>query len=144
MAFTAHEKIGLRFQEAREAANKTQTDVAEFLHITYQAVSNWERGRTKIDSVSLLKCLLWFNADIYKFLADCDFEIMSRNGSIEDSQERELLNLFYALSAEDKTYLLKYAKDVQALEFARLFFQLSTDEQKLILSAIKGMAKEKK
>lgn len=109
MSMTIHEKIGLRFQEAREAANKTQADVASFLHVTFQAVSNWERGKTKIDSVSLLKCLLWFDADIYKFLADCDFEVMFRYNSIDDGQERELLNCFHALPSEGKSDLLKYA-----------------------------------
>ena len=41
---TQQEKIALRLSEAREAAQKTQSDAAKFLGVTYQAVSNWERG----------------------------------------------------------------------------------------------------
>lgn len=113
MQLTTHEKIANRFAEARENAGKTQADVADFLNVTYQAVSNWERGKTKIDSISLLSCLLWFKVDIYKFLEDCDFEIMARAGSENAIKERELVNMFYSLNTEGKEKLLTHAKDLK-------------------------------
>ena len=75
---TQNEKIALNLIEAREAAGKTQAEAAKFLGKTYQAISNWERGQTKIDSVSLLKLLTFYDVDIYDFMERCDFTIMSR------------------------------------------------------------------
>lgn len=109
MHLTSHEKIALRFSEAREKAGKTQADVADFLNVTFQAVSNWERGRTRIDSVSLLRCLLWFHADIYDFLASCDFEIMQRVHCDEENRERSLLCLFDQLNPTGQKKLLEHA-----------------------------------
>lgn len=75
---TQTEKIALRLAEVREEAGKTQADAAAFLGKTYQAISNWERGHTKIDSVSLLKLLTFYHADIYDFMESCDFVVLRR------------------------------------------------------------------
>lgn len=75
---TEYEKIAQRLVQARESAGKTQADVAKYLGKTYQAISNWERGQSKIDSVSLLKLLSWFEVDVYDFMESCDFVVMDR------------------------------------------------------------------
>ncbi len=109
---TQYEKIGLCFQRARESANRTQAEVAHFLGCTYQAISNWECGRTRIDSVSLLKCLLWFDTDIYEFLESCDFDVMRRYGYGNPAAENQLLAAYRAASDDDRmivdTVLKKY------------------------------------
>lgn len=76
MTVSQHDKIAFQFAEAREAAGKTQADVADFLGVTYQAVSNWEHGRSKIDSVSLLRALQFFGVDVYDFFERCGFDLM--------------------------------------------------------------------
>ena len=46
-------EIGRRIAEARRAAGLTQPDLAEKMGISFQAVSNWERGESMPD-ISLL------------------------------------------------------------------------------------------
>lgn len=75
---TAYERMALELQFARESIGKTQKDAADYLGCTYQAISNWERGKTKIDSVSLLRLLLFYEVDIYDFMEKCGFEEMHR------------------------------------------------------------------
>jgi len=76
---TQQEKIAQRLAEAREAAGKTQADAAKYLGVTYQAISNWERAYSKIDSVSLLKLLSFYDVNVYDFMESCDFVVMNRS-----------------------------------------------------------------
>lgn len=112
MMLSSYEKIANRFAEEREKSGKTQADVAAFLGVTYQAVSNWERGRTKIDSVSLLRCLLWFGTDIYAFLGKCDFQVMQRIDEASAERERSLLRSFYMLDDIGQSKVEDYAADL--------------------------------
>jgi len=47
--------IAIRIKNARKDAKLTQAEVAQRLGITYQAISNYERGVTRIDTDTLLK-----------------------------------------------------------------------------------------
>lgn len=38
------ENIGMRISELRKAKNMTQMELADRMNISFQAVSNWERG----------------------------------------------------------------------------------------------------
>lgn len=73
-----YQDVALRLALAREEANMTQQDAAKYLGVTYQAVSNWERGHSKIDSLSLLKLLVFYEVDIYDFMEKCGFVFMNR------------------------------------------------------------------
>ena len=73
-----YKDIARELSRAREAANMTQQDAANHLGVTYQAVSNWERGYSKIDSVSLLTLLQFYKADIYDFMESCGYVLMGR------------------------------------------------------------------
>ena len=75
---TQQEKIAFQLALARENAGKTQADAAKFLGVTYQAISNWERCHSKIDSVSLLRLLLFYDVNIYDFMESCGFIVMNR------------------------------------------------------------------
>lgn len=105
-------KIALQFAEEREKAQKSQLEVANYLKITAQAVSNWENGRSKIDSVSLLKCLLWFKVDIYEFLGRCDFEIMRAISDGSAEAENKLNDLLTVLNSIGKNKVIDYAEDL--------------------------------
>lgn len=98
MELTQYQKLAHCLIEARSSANKTQADVAKYLGVTYQAVSNWERAQSKIDSVSLLRLLLWLDVDIYDFLDRCGFEVMRKLNSTSPTLEKELLSTFYSLN----------------------------------------------
>lgn len=112
MSYNQYEKIAIRFAEEREYRGKTQAEVAAFLGVTYQAVSNWECGRTKIDSVSLLRCLLWFGTDIYDFLGKCDFHVMQRINDLSADRERALLRSFHELDDIGQSKVEDYAADL--------------------------------
>lgn len=47
--------IAIRLKNARRNCNLTQAEVARRLGITYQAVSNYERGVTRVDTDTLVK-----------------------------------------------------------------------------------------
>ena len=47
--------ISERLKQARILAHKTQKEVADILGMTYQAISNYERGKTKVESDILIK-----------------------------------------------------------------------------------------
>ena len=109
MTHTQYERIGLSFQEARESANKTQEDIAQFLKCTKQTVSRWERGSQKIGSASLMKCLLWFGTNIYRFIEECGYEEMSGYEDGDPEAEKDLLRAYRALDPEGRKKLLEAA-----------------------------------
>lgn len=49
------DEIAIRIKRARKDANMTQAEAAAKLGITYQAISNYERGITRIDTDTLVK-----------------------------------------------------------------------------------------
>ena len=108
---TQQEKIAFRLVEAREKANKTQADAAKFLGKTYQAISNWERNYSKIDSVSLLKLLSFYGVDIYEFMESCDFVVMNRVDGSDwwlSKDAREVADAYSALETiEEKNMIRK-------------------------------------
>ena len=105
-----YEKIAQRLTEAREAAGKTQADVAKYLGKTYQAISNWERGHAKIDSVSLLKLLSWFEVDVYDFMESCDFTVMDRVDGSDywlSKDAREVADAYSLLETVDQKNMVR-------------------------------------
>lgn len=68
---TEYENLAQQLQAARLAAGKTQNEAAQILGCTAQAVSNWERGYTRIDCLSLFRLLASYGADLYDFLDKC-------------------------------------------------------------------------
>ncbi len=55
--------VGIRISELRKAKNMTQMELADKMDISFQAVSNWERGsidksyRTRHNNTMLKHCL---------------------------------------------------------------------------------------
>lgn len=54
------DSLGLKLQELRKKKNLSQAEVAALLHVSRQAVSNWELGKTQpdVESIKLL-CKLY-------------------------------------------------------------------------------------
>ena len=48
-------KIGKKIKEARLERNLTQMNLADAMGVSYQAVSNWENGKTEPDIDTLTK-----------------------------------------------------------------------------------------
>lgn len=91
---TPYEIMAFRLQEAREAANKTQKDAAVYLGCTPQAISNYERAKTKIDSYAFLRLLVYYNVDIYEFLDRCGFREMKGIQSSTPEIKHELVEAY--------------------------------------------------
>ena len=55
------EEIASKLRQARIKSNMTQREVADILGMTYQAISNYERGKTKVESDILVKLCKIYN-----------------------------------------------------------------------------------
>ena len=62
------DEIAIRLKKARKNAKMTQADVAAHLGITYQAISNYERGITRVDTDTLVKLCAVYNISVSDIL----------------------------------------------------------------------------
>jgi transcriptional regulator with XRE-family HTH domain len=53
-------EVGARLKECRTEARLSLGDVATEMHVTKQAVSAWEHGRTKLDALQLADLALMY------------------------------------------------------------------------------------
>ena len=54
-------RLGEKIARLRRARNMTQAELAEKLHFTYQAVSNWERGVSEPNAETLVALAAFFD-----------------------------------------------------------------------------------
>jgi len=62
------DEIAARIKKARKDAHMTQAEAAAHLGITYQAISNYERGVTRIDTDTLVKLCSIYNVPLSDIL----------------------------------------------------------------------------
>jgi len=103
-----YESLPQQLHQARIRAGKTQGAAAKLLGCTAQAISNWERGYTRIDCVSLFRLLNWYGTDIYDFFRACGLD--SGSSPATDSREDRLLLLFRAMGETDQDKLCRIAE----------------------------------
>lgn len=99
--------LGAALKEARATSGYSQNDVAKVLGITYQNVSSWERGASKIDIDSLLILCEKYDLDFAAVLQSAskakpatknddglsaDVIELAKKLGLMDSQDLELLN----------------------------------------------------
>ncbi|RGX57040.1 XRE family transcriptional regulator [Anaerotruncus sp. AF02-27] len=101
------EEIAKRIKNARVAAGFTQSDAAKRLGISYQAVSNYERGINRIDSDTLNKLCNIYSVSINSILSP-ESEVPP-SASTEDNELQEYLE--YLKSREDGRMLFSLAKN---------------------------------
>ncbi|MGX7149899.1 helix-turn-helix domain-containing protein [Enterococcus ureasiticus] len=63
-------EIGNKIKELREAKKMTQKELAEFLNVTPQAVSKWERNKSYPDLDTLVKLSQYFQISTDKILGN--------------------------------------------------------------------------
>lgn len=85
---TDHRTLANALHEARLDSEKTQTEAARILGCTAQAISNWERGCTRIDCVSLFRLLAGYGTDICDFLRRCGVDIPQTRTSASAMEHR--------------------------------------------------------
>lgn len=64
------ERVGRKISELRKAQNMTQTELADKLEISFQAVSNWERGNSMPDISKLPELAGLFGVSIDELLGE--------------------------------------------------------------------------
>ena len=63
-------KVGKKIAELRKAKNMTQMELADAMGVSYQAVSNWERGNSMPDISKLPELAVIFGCSIDELLCD--------------------------------------------------------------------------
>lgn len=71
--------LGQNIARLRKARGITQAELAEQLHFTYQAVSNWERGVSEPDSDTLLRLAAFFGVSTDELLGKSDNSALSES-----------------------------------------------------------------
>ena len=88
-------EIGRRLKKARLDAGFTQKEVADILGITYQAISNYERGTNRVDTDTLTRLCKIYNIKISDLLTT-------------PAWNNEMLGAYHnAKTTEEKEYYLK-------------------------------------
>ncbi|MCC2752690.1 helix-turn-helix domain-containing protein [Enterococcus gallinarum] len=80
-------QIGQRIASKRRELNMTQSNLADQLLVSYQAISNWERGNTlpDIEKLSQLATILQLSID--ELLGNSGVAVMHYHEGVADSQE---------------------------------------------------------
>ena len=91
----------------RVRAKKSQSDAAKYLGVTPQAISNWERGYTRIDCISLFRLLDLYGSEITAFLRSCG--LLGERESQRGQAEEQLLALYRKLDEKDRKRFLRIA-----------------------------------
>lgn len=83
------ENIGLKISELRKSNNMTQMELADKMNISFQAVSNWERGNSMPDISKLPELAQLFGVTIDEILEEKS-ELL--NAVVNDNMEEYLDN----------------------------------------------------
>ncbi len=94
-------------QAERRRAGKSQSAAAKYLDITPQAISNWERGYTRIDCVSLFRLLELYETDVGSFLRGCG--LLGDDEIARQESEQRLLSLYRSMEDKDRSRLVRIA-----------------------------------
>lgn len=93
------ENVGRKIAELRKNRNMTQLELADRMGISFQAVSNWERGNSMPDISKLPELAELFNVTIDELLGEDSIAVKSIvNGDIKEYLE-ESENAFEELSS---------------------------------------------
>lgn len=99
-----------KLKQVREAAGKTQQEVADDLNVKVGTYRNWEQGLRDLDGKKLIMLATYFGVTTDTILGtEYGQEI---EDVVIDSQGTELLRLYNLLSNEGKAKLVDYADDL--------------------------------
>ena len=87
-------KLGQTFAALRKLNNMTQAEVADALHISYQAVSKWERDESLPDITLLPSIAELFHVSIDKLLSNFDVtnsaELVRTDQTMDEDAQQEI------------------------------------------------------
>ncbi len=95
-------EIGRRLKNARLNAGFTQAEVAEKLKITYQAISNYERGINKVDTDTLIRLCEVYGIKVSQILTSpvWDNEMLNMYKSAKTDEEKKRFIELWGTPAE--------------------------------------------
>ena len=99
-----------QLKQVREAAGKTQQEVADDLDIAVGTYRNWEQGLRELDGKKLIMLATYFGVTTDTILGT-EYAQNIEEASI-DSQATELLRLYTLLNKDGKAKLVDYADDL--------------------------------
>lgn len=94
--------ISERLKQARILAHKTQKEVADMLGMTYQAISNYERGKTKVENDILIKLCQIYGVSISEILLGQQINIQKPIAPPSESDKR-LQKIIHYYNGMDET-----------------------------------------
>lgn len=63
-------QIGEKIKHLRQSNKMSQSDLAKSLHVSYQAISNWERNKSYPDKENIIMISNLFNIPLDEFMRD--------------------------------------------------------------------------
>ena len=97
------EKIGKFIKELRIENNLSQNQLSEIIHVTRQAISNWENGKAIPDSNILITLSSLFNVSINEILSgqrqasETSLEEITLNVVDENNKKKEKMKRMIAI-----------------------------------------------
>lgn len=107
------EYAGEIIKQKRIARNMTQNDLAEYLGVSYQAISRYEKGDRGVNQMLLMKLVNVFKCSLNDFFPmeernfdPCDLE----EKTLENKKNKELSKLIKSLNDKEKDMLINVAE----------------------------------
>lgn len=110
------EKMGKKIAELRKKNNMTQSEFADALNISYQAISNWERGQSMPDISKLKDIANIFNVSIDDLFDNSDNKIIKKVALGEEiklqteDEKKDLLKAAPLIKPSDLDKILENAE----------------------------------
>ena len=96
--------LGERLKKTREENNVSQSELADFLGISQQALSKWENSYTEPNSKTLIKIANKFNVSVDYLLGNSESKKIDK--PYEDELEKVLFSKAKELTDEEKKAVL--------------------------------------
>lgn len=106
-----YKKLGLLLKSARQNSNMSQQDVAKRLGLTFQNISSWERGKSKIDIESLYNICKIYNINFIDVLKATAEENLENNPELSPVEKD--------LGFSEQLKKLMAQKNMKAVDLAR-------------------------
>lgn len=106
-------EIAAKLKQARLNSKMTQKQVADILGMTYQAISNYERGRTKVESDILVKLCQIYDVSIHHILSDAPDGTKTETDNdfcIPDLRLQNIIRNYNCLTEDGKKILAAQAE----------------------------------
>ena len=118
-----YQKLGQKLKAARNDSGFSQRDVAGWLNVTYQNVSSWERGASKIDIDSLLYLCGKYQIDYSTLLDDVSNSERTKKSPAPEKSE---------VGEDDRTKVIK--------DIIQLLTELPPEFQSVALEQLRSLS----